>query len=135
FEMWAPDIHQKYEDCHKYVLSQSKALDCINAESPHSVPFASLTANLGPQTVCWPHQDTKNLSNGVCVVLVLGSFNYQYGGHIVLHEARLVVEMKPGDALFLPSAIITHETIPIQAEETRYSLVFYSAGGLFRWQD
>ncbi|KAG9041182.1 hypothetical protein FS837_012638 [Tulasnella sp. UAMH 9824] len=135
FEMWAPEIHQKYDECHKHILSQLKALDCIDPSSALSVPFAALTANLGPQTVCWPHQDSKNLSSGVCLILVLGSFNHRYGGHIVLHEARIIVEMKPGDALFLPSAVITHENIPIQAEETRYSLVFYSAGGLFRWKD
>lgn len=135
FEMWAPDVYEKYEECHKHVLSQLKALDCINPEAPESVPFAGVTANLGPQAVCWAHRDVKNLANGVCLVLVLGSFDHHYEGHIVLHEARLILEMKPGDALFLPSVIITHETIPIQPGETRYSIVFYSAGGLFRWQD
>ncbi|KAG8963807.1 hypothetical protein FRC00_004996 [Tulasnella sp. 408] len=135
FEMWAPDVYKKYDACHKHILSQLQALDCINPEAPRSVPFAALTANLGPQTVCWPHRDIKNLANGICIVLVLGSFNHQLGGHIVLHEAALIVEMKPGEALFLPSAVVTHETIPIRSGETRYSLVFYSAGGLFRWQD
>lgn len=135
FQMWAPDIYQKYDNCHKYIILQLPALDCIDPSSPLSVPFAALTPNLGPQTVCWPHQDKKDLSNGVCVVLILGSFNHQFGDHIVLHEARLILEMKPGDALFLPSAVSTHETIPIQAGETRYSLVFYSAGCLFSWRD
>lgn len=135
FETWAPDVYKKYDGCHKYILSQLKALDCINPQAPASVPFAAITANLGPQTVCWPHQDIKNLANGACIILVLGAFNHRYGGHIVLHEPRLILEMKPGDAVYLPSAVITHETIPIQDGETRYSLVFYSAGGLFRWQD
>ena len=33
----------------------------------------------------------------------------------------------------LPSALLTHSNIPIEEGETRYSIVQYSAEGLFRW--
>lgn len=100
------------------------------------LPFACMTANLGPQTVCEKHRDVKNRANGgLCAVKTLGKYDWRRGGHIVLHELGLVVEMKPGDVLFFPSAVITHSTIPILDGETRYSLVWYSAGGLFRWKN
>ncbi len=50
-----------------------------------------------------------------------------------MHEFRLVVEMRAGDTLFLPSAVVTHQNVPIGPNETRTSVVYYSAGGLFRW--
>lgn len=65
----------------------------------------------------------------------LGPFNSKRGGHLILHELCVIVEMRPGDILFFPSAVINHETVPISPKEKRYSLVWYSAGGLFRWRD
>lgn len=96
-------------------------------------PFAAMTANFGPQTVCRSHRDLKNLAYGLCTIMVLGDFDYRRGGHLILHEFKLVIEMRPGDIIFIPSAIVTHENIPVGENETRQSLVFYSAGGLFRW--
>lgn len=46
---------------------------------------------------------------------------------------KLIVEMGPGDIIFIPSALVTHENIPIGEGEWRRSVVYYSAGGLFRW--
>ncbi|KAG8933462.1 hypothetical protein FRC01_009130 [Tulasnella sp. 417] len=137
WQTWAPDVLQDYEECHQAIMLHDPSLDRVcPAKTGVDLPFASLTANLGPQTVCDKHRDVKNRANGgVCVVKTLGKYDWQWGGHIVLHELGLVVEMKPGDALFFPSAIITHSTIPILDGETRYSLVWYSAGGLFRWKD
>lgn len=95
-----------------------------------------MTANLGPRTVCNRHRDIKNkAAGGLCAIKVLGPHDSSRGGHIVLHELGLVVEMQPGDVVFFPSAVISHETIPVGTEEKRYSLVWYSAGGLFRWRD
>lgn len=133
--MWAPDVYKMYCDAHKAIVAQNALLDLIQSDDLSKVPFSSITANLGPQTVCFRHRDMKNKSNGMCIVYVLGNFDYRRGGHIILHEPRLVVEMRPGDALFLPSAVISHETVPIAQDEERYSLVLYSAGGLFRWVD
>lgn len=45
------------------------------------------------------------------------------------------MEMRLGDALFIPSAVVSHETMPIEAGEERDSLALYSTGGLFRWLD
>ncbi|KAG9047220.1 hypothetical protein FS837_002782 [Tulasnella sp. UAMH 9824] len=137
WKTWAPDIYEDYLHCHSSIISRDPSLDVIYPdESPEVLPFASLTANLGPCTICHRHRDAKNrASGGICVVKTLGPYDWKRGGHLVLHELGLVVEMRPGDAVFFPSAVISHETIPIGDDERRYSLVWYSAGGLFRWQD
>ncbi|KIO26893.1 hypothetical protein M407DRAFT_63542, partial [Tulasnella calospora MUT 4182] len=134
---WAPEVYEDYLKCHTDVVASDPSLDLVYpAESTSILPFASLTVNLGPRTACNRHRDIKNRgAGGKCAVKVLGPYDSKCGGHIVLHELGLVVEMPPGDTIFFPSAIISHETIPIGADERRYSLVWYSAGGLFRWCD
>lgn len=141
FQTWAPDLCNHYEETkeairvhHESLLKLKKVealLDIIsgNVESP----FAAMTANFGPKTVCRSHRDIKNLAYGLCAIMVLGDFDHRRGGHLILHELKLVVEMRPGDIIFIPSAVVTHENVPIAEEETRQSWVFYSAGGLFRW--
>lgn len=133
---WAPDLLHDYQECHNAILSRDPTLDRVcPAQSGVDLPFATVTANLGPQTVCENHRDIKNRADGTCAIETLGKYDWRRGGHIVLHELGLIVEMKPGDIIFFPSAVITHTTIPIFDGETRYSLVWYSAGGLFRWRD
>lgn len=51
----------------------------------------------------------------------------------MLHNAKLIIELGPGDPMFICSACIEHENTPIGSNESRRSLVGYSAGGLFRW--
>ncbi|KAG8902564.1 hypothetical protein FRC00_002448 [Tulasnella sp. 408] len=137
WKTWAPDIYEDYLHCHTNIVSRNPSLDIVYpAEASDVLPFASLTANLGPRTVCYRHKDAKNrAAGGLCVVKALGPYDWRRGGHLVLHELGLIVEMRPGDVVFFPSAVISHETIPIGDDERRYSLVWYSAGGLFRWLD
>ncbi|KAG8940500.1 hypothetical protein FRC04_005226 [Tulasnella sp. 424] len=137
WETWAPDIFADYEDCHHKVLDAHPSLArTYPKDSDIDLLFGSITVNLGPQTVCKRHKDIKNKApGGLCAVQGLGPFDSRRGGHLVLHELRVVVEMRPGDIIFFPSAVISHETIPISSGEKRYSLVWYSAGGLFCWRD
>lgn len=37
--------------------------------------------------------------------------------------------------ILFPSAAVTHENIPIQTGETRFSITGYTAGGLWRYAD
>lgn len=98
-------------------------------------PFFAATLNLGPKTVCLIHRDWWNLANGTCGIGVLGPFNHRTGGHIILHEPRVIMEVRRGDFLWIPSAAITHENAPIKEHEVRYSCTLYSAGGLFRYAE
>ncbi|KAF7376802.1 hypothetical protein MSAN_00097600 [Mycena sanguinolenta] len=97
-------------------------------------PFAALTVNLGPASVTQPHVDSGNKADGLCLITALGTFDPNKGGHIVLWDYNLIIRFPPGCACLIPSAVVTHSNTPIQAGEERFSLIQYSAGGLFRWR-
>lgn len=131
FQTWAPDLFTEYKACHDDYCRRRPDLRTLF----HTLPFAAVTANFGPQTVCDPHRDSQDLVWGWCVVWTLGTYDFEMGGHLVLHEAKLILEYAPGDIIFMPSGCILHENIPIQPGEERYSLTFYSAGQLFQYRD
>lgn len=94
--------------------------------------FTACTVNLGPCTVCKSHRDMQDWCFIPSGTLAFGEFDGSRGGQIVLHEARLVIHLYPGDVLIFPSSCITHANLPIQEGETRRSLVVYMSGGLAR---
>ncbi|CAK5268439.1 unnamed protein product [Mycena citricolor] len=75
--------------------------------------FAACTFNLGPFTATRPHLDFANLAWGWCAVTALGKFDCNSGGHLILWDLRLLIRFPPG--------------------EKRFSVVQYTAGGLFRF--
>ncbi|KAJ7796029.1 hypothetical protein B0H14DRAFT_3495283 [Mycena olivaceomarginata] len=92
----------------------------FQAKNPHlrrifaRSPFAAVTANLGPVSVSPPHTDAGNKADGMCLIGALGNFDADKGGHLVCWDYNLIVRF-PADG------------------EDRFSLIQYSAGGLFRW--
>jgi hypothetical protein len=95
--------------------------------------FGSVSFNMGPETVCWPHTDDRNLAFGWCAITALGNFNPDRGGHLVLWDLGLIVRFPPGSTVLIPSALLTHSNIPILAGEERYSIIQYTSSGIFRW--
>jgi hypothetical protein len=89
--------------------------------------------NLGEHTASYPHTDTVNLAHSWCTITAIGSFNAKKGGHIVLHNLNLVIDFPASATVLLPSALITHSNTAIEQHETRFSIVQYASGGLFRW--
>ncbi|KAK7037207.1 hypothetical protein VNI00_011198 [Paramarasmius palmivorus] len=79
------------------------------------------------------HTDFGNWAPGWCCVTAIGSFDPDKGGHLILWNVGLRIRFPPGCSILFPSAVITHSNERIQPEEKRYSVVQYSAGGLFRW--
>ncbi|KIO17042.1 hypothetical protein M407DRAFT_85360, partial [Tulasnella calospora MUT 4182] len=130
FETWNPRLFQFYSECRNDYLKWDPMLHMIS----QNLPFSSIAANFGPATICRWHRDALNLVFGWCVVWALGNYDSKYGGHLILWEPRLIVEFAPGDIILLPSACITHANIPICKGETRYSVTWFSAGGLFRYR-
>ncbi|KAJ7799717.1 hypothetical protein B0H14DRAFT_3092781 [Mycena olivaceomarginata] len=55
------------------------------------------------------------------------------GAHLILWDLRLVIRFPPGSTILIPSAIVRHSNVPIQAHERRSSFAQYTAAGLFRW--
>ena len=125
---YAPKLYQYYCTTMKELYDSDTALEPPFKGSV----FASMSPN-PKKAVAHMHKDTGNLAFGWCGIQSLGHFDYKKGGHLILQELGLVVEFPPGSTILLPSASVTHGNTPIAAEETRSSLVHYSAGGLFRW--
>ena len=76
-----------------------------------------------------------NLAFGLCAIHALGNFDHTKGGHMVLVEAKLVIEFPPGALILLPSATITHANTPVSAHEMRVSFTQYMPGALCRYVD
>lgn len=132
FETWAPKLFAYYDGTMAAVLNSWKGTYPPNIVSRY-LPCASVTVNFGPQTICNNHRDLLNLAWGWCFILILGNFDWKKGGHIVLHDLKLILEVRPGDVVAIQSACIAHGTVPIAPSETRYSVTWYSPAGLFQW--
>ncbi|KAJ7855153.1 hypothetical protein B0H14DRAFT_2579494 [Mycena olivaceomarginata] len=128
FAMWAPLLLAFYT-AQMGLLAGWKSM---RHNFPGSV-FAACTFNFGPRTICAPHLDFANLAWGWCAITALGDFDPDLGGHLILWDLRMVICFPPGSTILIPSALIRHSNVPIQAHEYPGSFVQYTAGGLFRW--
>lgn len=97
--------------------------------------FAATTINLGPQAVAHSHADFANIAWGTCTDSPFGTYDWTKGGQLVLHGPRLIFELRPGDVALFPSACVEHENLPISVGETRFSIISYTSGALFRHRD
>lgn len=131
FATWAPRLYHYYV---QHLGPLFKSYPRLHRNFLNSV-FACATFNFGPQTCCFPHKDSGNLSFGWCAITALGKFDPTCGGHLILWDLKLVIEFPPGSTILIPSATIRHSNIAIRPHETRYSFTQYTAGGLFRWVD
>ncbi|KAL0570015.1 hypothetical protein V5O48_011945 [Marasmius crinis-equi] len=128
FRVYFPELHALYR----------KVLDKIVDDNPNLHPnfdrccFAAATLNMG-RVFTRRHLDHLNLYCGLCSVSPTGTFDYTKGGHLVLWDLKLIIEVPPGCTVLFPSALIEHSNIPIGRNEERSSFVQYSASGLFRW--
>ena len=71
------------------------------------------------------------------MIAVFGDFNCKTSGHFIMHEPKVIVEVAPGDIIFMPSSAITHCNSSLKPHEQRMLVVQYTSGFLFRalWQD
>jgi len=95
--------------------------------------FCGTTFNLGPYAITLEHRDSRNLVGGLCVLGVFGQFDHKTSGHFIMKEPKVVIELRRGDVVFMPSAGITHRNAGMKKGETRSSIIQYTAGGLFQW--
>ncbi|KAF8142371.1 hypothetical protein K438DRAFT_1466301, partial [Mycena galopus ATCC 62051] len=120
FATWAPLLFAFY-------TAQMAALGrwkTMRRNFPGSM-FAACTFNFGPLAICAPHIDSANLAWGWCVITALGDFDPDLGGHLILWDLRLVIRFPPGSTILIPSALIRHSNVPIQAHEYCSSFVQY----------
>ncbi|KAJ3904830.1 hypothetical protein F5879DRAFT_988876 [Lentinula edodes] len=125
---------------HRTFVEYTETLQQHLERNPHLRPtssntaFAATTVNYGPQTCAGQHRDAGNTAHGWCADTSLGKFDPDKGGHLVLWDLKLIIRFPPGATVLFPSALITHSNLPVQSGETRYSIIQYSSGGLFRWR-
>ncbi|KAJ7820325.1 hypothetical protein B0H14DRAFT_3472402 [Mycena olivaceomarginata] len=129
FSLYAPKLYSPYERTRK-ALEQWRPNLRWTFEN---TVFAAITFNFGPRAFTRRHLDFANLSWEWCSITPLGSFDPDFGGHLILWDLRLVIRFPAGSTVFIPSAIIQHSNVPIRSHETRSSFTQYTAGGLFRW--
>ncbi|KAL0567976.1 hypothetical protein V5O48_014021 [Marasmius crinis-equi] len=129
FVTWAPLLFLYYANMITSLLNSDGSLSRPFANSV----FSAVTVNFGANTVTYPHRDLKNLAFGLCAITAFGNYDWRQGGHLVLFDLKLVIEFPPGTTIFIPSSVLCHANTVIQPGEERYSVVMFSAGGLFRW--
>lgn len=95
--------------------------------------YTTFTANLGPASASKGHYDSQNDAHVMCACTNVGDFDYKKGGHAVLWDLKLIIEFPPGCTALIPSATLRHGNTAIAPGETRYVLVQYINGALFRW--
>lgn len=129
FANWAPRLYGYYSKHLKSLLERDQS---TSRPFKNSV-WAAATFNFGPNTTCFKHTDSANLPFGWCGITALGTFDPKRGGHLVLWDARRVVEFPPGSTILVPSAAVAHSNVPIRRGERRYSFTQYTSGAIFRW--
>jgi hypothetical protein len=97
--------------------------------------FAAATFNFGPRTVTFPHLDFANLVWGWCAITVLGDFDPDKGGHLILWDLKLTIRFPPGSTILIPSALIRHSNTSIQPHEKQFSFTQYTSAGIIRFVD
>jgi hypothetical protein len=129
FKTWFPHVAELYE----WALLQTLINDNLLSQLLPDLPFAAATINLGQQSVTDWHLDSKNLVFGLCCIVVFGRFNHRQSAQLILKEPRVVMELRRGDVCFVPSGSVTHRNAPLNPWETRFAMIFYTAGGVFRY--
>lgn len=126
---WFPGHVQAYRTQIGILQAWDPNLQCPSEQ----LSFSAITVNCDPKTICWPHRDCANDAAGLCLDGILGEFDPTKGGHLVFHEPKRILELGPGRIVLFPSALITHESIPIAADDWRSGVTGYFAGGLSRF--
>lgn len=131
FQLWAPRLYSHYRD---HIDRMHQSLPHLRRNFARSI-FPCATFNFGPKVQTFKHRDTLNLGHGWCSITALGNFDPKEGGHIILWDAKVVVEFPPNSTILIPSSAIMHSNIRVREGEARASFAQYASGSIFRWVD
>ncbi|KAJ7233790.1 hypothetical protein C8J57DRAFT_1439611 [Mycena rebaudengoi] len=118
FKIYAPKLHGYYES---------------TMDSLHGWDTSGAISSVECPTVTYPHIDFANLGWGWCAITALGNYDPDKGGHLILWDLGLVICFPPGATIVIPSSLLRHSNVAIQAGETRFSFTQYTAAGIFRF--
>ncbi|KAJ6476960.1 hypothetical protein C8R45DRAFT_833668, partial [Mycena sanguinolenta] len=99
---------------------------------PSEAPYAALSVNF-EHAFSPPHLNGANSAGGMCEITPFGNFDPDTSTHLVLWDFGYIIRFPPGTSAIIPSAVVTHSNTPLQKGETRFSVIRYTAGALFRW--
>ncbi|KAJ7617560.1 hypothetical protein B0H17DRAFT_1220103 [Mycena rosella] len=129
FAYWAPKVYREYAD----VLRQlSEKYPGFEHNFRNSI-FPAAAFNCSLDTVAAEHTDYGNNPAGWCAITSGGRFNHKRGAHLHMRQFKLLVEFPSGTSALVLSGAVNYGNTPIAADETRFSMTQYAAGGLFRW--
>ncbi|KIY61941.1 hypothetical protein CYLTODRAFT_362185, partial [Cylindrobasidium torrendii FP15055 ss-10] len=129
FKTHFPEMYKEYKEMMDDLAGSDESL----VPNFDGSVFAAVAINFTDNAASEPHTDEANRPDGLCTITGLGPYDHTKGGHIVLLEAKLVIEFPSGSTVFIPSAISTHYNMPVQKGDKRYSVTQFTGGGLFRW--
>lgn len=131
FKTWYPDVADYYLALQSRLRVRGSVDHQLRNQVFPGSPFGATTLNMGPGAATVPHRDSKNLVGGLCADAVLGDFDSKTSGHLVLHDLKLIIELKHGDVIFIPSAAILHSNLPVKPKTTRCSIIQYTSAQSF----
>ncbi|KAF9490605.1 hypothetical protein BDN71DRAFT_1399649, partial [Pleurotus eryngii] len=129
FAMYSPQMYNCYNQTMEALLASHSDL-CRNFKNS---PWVVMTLNVGPQAVCFPHLNSRNLPWRWCSVTTFGEFNPNFSGHLVFWDLWLIIQFPPSTTILIQSALMRHSNTLVRDGEARYSITQYSAGRLFCW--
>ncbi|KZV99426.1 hypothetical protein EXIGLDRAFT_640618 [Exidia glandulosa HHB12029] len=132
FKFFFPKLWGVYDELEQF-LKQTSGGDLRGAFP--GFPMLGITLNTGRRVACPMHVDFKNAIFGMCVIAAFGRFNHRKHGLLILKEFKMLVQVAPGDVIFIPSALLTHGNTELGEGEVRRSWTMFNAGGLFRFKD
>src|ERR1700749_671470 len=91
FRSYLPDLYKYYDDTLKSMQQNAGPKSEIFEAIP-GLPLAGYTINCSKKCICLCHVDKNNLASGACMVTPFGTYDYTRGGHIILHDARVILE-------------------------------------------
>ncbi|KAJ7221156.1 hypothetical protein B0H12DRAFT_1205471 [Mycena haematopus] len=92
FATWAPNAFDFYVD---YMTKFYARCTHLSRPFRNSI-WSACTFNLGPRTCARRHKDFVNLAFGWCAITALGNFDHTRGGHLVLWDCKLILELHCG---------------------------------------
>jgi hypothetical protein len=93
----------------------------------HSI-FSAATIQFGSKALK-PLDDER--AWGWTAFTSLGTYNPDYGGHMILWDLRLLIRFPPGTTILIPRALVRYSFVKIAAHETRYCLMQYTPAPIF----
>ncbi|KAI0027432.1 hypothetical protein K488DRAFT_61590 [Vararia minispora EC-137] len=98
---------------------------------PNSI-YTGVTFNFGPKTVSLEHNDYSNYPTAPCSITPLGRFDAARGGHLILFDLGIFVQLPAYRTALISSAGLRHGNTPIRSGEIRLSFTQWIVGGLMR---